>query len=69
MRPKNAGSGVNPLKNMVFLGVRCASVAKNGWLKIVQKKIKKKLTPLAASARLVSHTVNNNTLNNTTNET
>jgi len=36
-------------------------VAKNGWLKIVQKKFKKKLTPLATSARFDVHTVNNNT--------
>jgi hypothetical protein len=46
-----------PLKNMVFL---CASVPrwlKTGWLKIVQKKVKKKLTPLATSARFDLHTV------------
>jgi hypothetical protein len=37
------------------------------WLKTVQKNFKKLLTPLAPSAKLVLHTVNNNT-ENTTNE-
>jgi hypothetical protein len=56
-RPKNAGAGGEPLKNIVFL---CASVPrwlKTGWLKNVQKKVKKKLTPLATSARFDLHTV------------
>jgi hypothetical protein len=57
VRPKNAGAGGEPLKNIVFL---CASVPrwlKTGWLKNVQKKVKKKLTPLATSARFDLHTV------------
>jgi hypothetical protein len=49
-------------ENRRFSRCRSGWVAENGWLKIVQKKVKKKLTPLAVSARFDLHTVNNNTL-------
>lgn len=50
-----------PVEKRGFCLRPCDLVAKNGWLKIVQKKFKKKLTPLATSARFDVHTVNNNT--------
>jgi hypothetical protein len=49
------------LENRRFLCASAPRWLKTGWLKIVQKKFKKKLTPLATSARFDVHTVNNNT--------
>jgi hypothetical protein len=44
-RPKNAGAGGEPLKNIVFLCAPCASVAKNGLAENCSKKGEKKVDP------------------------